>query len=729
MVSPNRGQALTGRADGNGRGHLECLFGSGRVSVRARVILMSLFFFFQAEDGIRDLTVTGVQTCALPILCPSARRIQGSDAIHRDHSQPPHHAGGRRRVRRHDAGARGLDDRGRAPGPDGTGVVPVPRSLRAAALFALAFPAGLVAQRPAVSPVLARMWQRDTTLTVWLFVRPAVPLARAAASAAAAGARLRVHSRWLHALGADASTAALRQLGRDALLRRIQPAGRWRLLPGPDAALVGAAAIDTCPAGGDPTYGPSDMPYRQLDLRAIADAGYDASGVRVAILDAGFNTADPAFAGVTVTAQHDFVFGDSVVRDEPNDQPGAQFHGTAVWSLFAGRVPGRLRGIAPGAAYLLAKTEDVRGETRIEELNYVQALEWADSIGVDIVSSSLGYLQFDDGFTYTPADLNGHVAVTTVAAESAAAHGILVVTAAGNAGPGFRTLVTPGDADSVITVGAEDSLGTLAGFSSRGPTADGRLKPDLTAPGVLICALNGPNAVRRLSGTSFATPLVAAAAALLKQLHPAPAAQAGTAAVLAGRRHGGHRRHGDLGCRGAAGGAALGHAHVLLGAGRLEHRGPSADLHVALARGERAPGTVQLRPHRAACRRRVRRRPRIQRRGLERHCIPAAATARARCRLRVVAGGARGRRHEPGAEPGRLHGGRRLDSPDHALVPELSAPIPRRGTGFDLPLVRSRDPGGPRAPGGRLPRQPRATLRAGGRLSPDSFRGAPPGAR
>src|SRR5213078_3317069 len=90
------------------------------------------------------------------------------------------------------------------------------------------------------------------------------------------------------------------------------------------------------------------------------------------------------------------------------------------------------------------------------------ALEWADSIGVDIVSSSLGYLRFDDGFTYTPADLNGHVAVTTVAAESAAAHGMLVVTAAGNDGPGFRTLVTPGDADSVITVGAEDSLGTRA---------------------------------------------------------------------------------------------------------------------------------------------------------------------------------------------------------------------------------------------------------------------------
>src|SRR5205814_9599481 len=100
-----------------------------------------------------------------------------------------------------------------------------PRARGAAALCALAFPAGGADPGPAVCPVLARMWQRDTTLTVWLFVRPDVPLARAAESAAAAGARLRVHSRWLHALGADAPTAALRRLGRDAMLRRIQPAG------------------------------------------------------------------------------------------------------------------------------------------------------------------------------------------------------------------------------------------------------------------------------------------------------------------------------------------------------------------------------------------------------------------------------------------------------------------------------------------------------------------------
>ncbi len=384
-------------------------------------------------------------------------------------------------------------------------------------------PAGGAAQRPAVSPVLPRVWNRDTTLTVWLFVRGAVPLDTAAARAAAAGARVRVRSRWLHALGADVPTPVLRALAREPTLRWIQPAARWRGRPGwrPEPSAAAPAQADTCPAGGDPTYGPSEMPYRRLDLRPLADAGYDGSGVRIAILDAGFNTLDPAFSGVAVTAQYDFVFGDSIVRDEPDDQPGAQFHGTAVWSLFAATVPGRLRGVTRGAAYLLAKTEDVRSETRIEEVNYVHALEWADSIGVDILSSSLGYLNFDDGFTYSPADLNGHVAVTSVAAESAAARGILVVTAAGNGGPGFRTLVTPGDADSVLTAGAEDSLGQIAVFSSRGPTADGRVKPDLTAPGVLVCALGaGASTVQRFSGTSAATPLLAASAALLKQIHP-----------------------------------------------------------------------------------------------------------------------------------------------------------------------------------------------------------------
>src|SRR5262249_21533255 len=198
-------------------------------------------------------------------------------------------------------------------------------------------------------------------------------------------------------------------------------------------------------------------------LRPLTDQGIDATGVRIGIFDTGFETGNPAFNGITVTAQRDFVYGDSVVRNQSSQDTAfnASSHGTSTWSLLAGAVSGRLRGIARGAQYLLAKTEDVRSETRVEEDNYVAALEWADSIGVDIVSSSLGYLSFDNGFSYTPSQLNGDIAVTTVAADSAAARGILVVTAAGNEGPGFRTLVTPGDAHSVITAGAEDSLGTI----------------------------------------------------------------------------------------------------------------------------------------------------------------------------------------------------------------------------------------------------------------------------
>jgi len=392
-------------------------------------------------------------------------------------------------------------------------------------------PAGLVAQRPAVSPALPRLLARrpDTTVSVWMFARPTASLDTIAARVAAGGnARVRVVSRWLHAVSADVPATALRQLLQDNDLRRIQPLGRFKLRrTNPVPRTITAPTLvpgDTCGVtpGDDPVLGPSAMPYRQLHLRPLTDQGIDATGVRVGIFDTGFETGNPAFNGITVTAQRDFVYGDSVVRNQSSQDTAfnASFHGTATWSLFAASVPGRLRGIARGASFLLAKTEDVRSETRVEEDNYVAALEWADSIGVDIVSSSLGYLAFDNGFSYTPSQLNGDVAVTSVAAEQAAQRGILLVTAAGNSGPGSRSLVTPADADSILTIGAEDSLGTIVFFSSRGPTADGRIKPDFTAPGVAVCVLTGAGQVRREDGTSFATPLLAASAALVKQMHP-----------------------------------------------------------------------------------------------------------------------------------------------------------------------------------------------------------------
>jgi hypothetical protein len=265
------------------------------------------------------------------------------------------------------------------------------------------------------------------------------------------------------------------------------------------------------------------MPLRQLNLFPVINGGVRGAGVRIAILDTGFETEHPAFTDVSVVAQRDFIFGDSVVRNQPEDDFRASRHGTEVWSLLAAGLPTQMLGVVPDADFILAKTEDVRGELRVEEDNYVAALEWADSLGVDIVTSSLTYTGFEDGFSYSFADLNGDVAVTTIAADSAVARGIVVVTAIGNFGTyGYRSLGTPADGDSVIAVGAEDSLGVLATFSSRGPTADGRLKPDLTAPGQSIFVVNplASSGFARVDGTSYSTPMIAGTIALMRELHP-----------------------------------------------------------------------------------------------------------------------------------------------------------------------------------------------------------------
>lgn len=403
----------------------------------------------------------------------------------------------------------------------------------------LAAAPSLAAQRPTISPRLAPA-AADSTLTLWLFARPAAPLGPVRDAVVRLGGTVRHASAWLHAVSAEMPAAALEFLRARPDLRHIQPvAVLTRPRPAaPVPAVPGvSAARAAAPRAVDSAFGPSAMPLRRLNLFPLVERGFRGRGVRIALLDTGFETALPAFAGANVVAQRDFVFGDSVVRDEPGDLPGASAHGTEVWSLLAAEVPDTLIGIAPDADYLLAKVEDVRQEIRLEEDHYVAALEWADSVGVDVVNSSLAFLAFDGGFAYAFADLNGDVAVTTVAADAAAQRGIVLVTAMGNDGPASRTLATPADGDSVLGIGAEDSLGTLASFSSRGPTADGRLKPDFTAPGVALFVLTpqgGAQAFGRVSGTSFATPVVAGAAALLREIHPGIGAVGARTALTVG---------------------------------------------------------------------------------------------------------------------------------------------------------------------------------------------------
>ncbi|MBI3872139.1 MAG: S8 family peptidase, partial [candidate division Zixibacteria bacterium] len=232
--------------------------------------------------------------------------------------------------------------------------------------------------------------------------------------------------------------------------------------------------------------------------------------------DTGFSLDIDAFVHLHLIATRDFINGDDDVGDGDSAQMS---HGTMTLSTCGGLAPGNLIGVAPGAEYVLAKTEILIKEIRVEEDYWVAGLEWADSMGCDLVSSSLGYTDWHTN----PSDYDGNTAPATIAADLAAARGLLVVNAAGNGGcdPLHPSLVIPADGDSVLTVGASDFHGAIAGFSSCGPTFDGRIKPDVVAPGVNVRVAHPRSGQYGSgSGTSFATPLVTGVCALLLQKNP-----------------------------------------------------------------------------------------------------------------------------------------------------------------------------------------------------------------
>jgi subtilisin family serine protease len=226
-----------------------------------------------------------------------------------------------------------------------------------------------------------------------------------------------------------------------------------------------------------------------------------------------------------VLARYDFVNNDPVVDDQiPPDSAGDASHGTYTLACVAGSKPGTYSGVAYGCTVALGKTEYVSTETPVEMDNWQRGAEWADSLGADVISSSLGYFQFDSPYpSYTYADMDGKTTVVTRAASEAVRRGITVVTAVGNEGAvAWHYLIAPSDADTVIAVGAVDSFNVVTSFSSRGPSADGRIKPDLTAMGRsdYLPSFSNPATYIRASGTSFATPLAAGVAALVLQVHP-----------------------------------------------------------------------------------------------------------------------------------------------------------------------------------------------------------------
>jgi hypothetical protein len=280
------------------------------------------------------------------------------------------------------------------------------------------------------------------------------------------------------------------------------------------------------PLRSAPTAEPLNYGYAQTQVSMLgADSmharGFRGEGMWVAVLDNGFVNVNrvpffqPLFTENRILGTYDFV------NREPNVYNTGS-HGTQVLSCLAAYQPGALIGTAPAASYLLLHTEDDTGERRQEEANWLVAAEYADSVGVDVLTSSLGYTTFQDASTnYTYADLNGDKALSTRAADWAAQAGILVLVAAGNEGNDpWRYISVPADADSVLAVGAVTGGRQYAVFSSIGPTPDGRVKPDLAAMGRNSIIGTPGGGIAAGNGTSFATPILAGMVTGFWQAHP-----------------------------------------------------------------------------------------------------------------------------------------------------------------------------------------------------------------
>ena len=266
---------------------------------------------------------------------------------------------------------------------------------------------------------------------------------------------------------------------------------------------------------------PYDRPIAMLNGLSVHSSGFDGKGILIAVLDGGFKNADQVSSLAAlrnrngISGTFDFVNNSPFVYDYHN-------HGTAVLSVLAGSIPEIIGGSAPGADFWLLRTEDTATEFPVEEDFWVAGAEFADSLGADIISSSLGYFTFDDpSMNYKYSDMNGNTTFVTRAADIAASKGILPVNSAGNERDNaWIHIIAPSDGDTVLAVGAVDGNNSISVFSSAGPSYDRRIKPDVVAQGVSVPVQTNTPVVERAGGTSFSCPVISGMCACIMQAVP-----------------------------------------------------------------------------------------------------------------------------------------------------------------------------------------------------------------
>ncbi len=339
-----------------------------------------------------------------------------------------------------------------------------------------------------------------------------------------AGFILKHRSKWFNAVSGFANTNQINKISFLPFVKKIDIVEKFSTRKD-DIELIELKHEPELNKSSEPeginsfNYGPSFTQMNQINVPAVHDMGYTGQGITICLMDAGFsNLSHEAFSSMNIIAMWDFVDSDPDVSGHS--------HGTGTLSTIGGFKEGQLIGPAFSSDYILARTEnDPASETPLEEDNWIAALEWADSIGVDVTSTSLSYLTFDSPYiSYTWEDMDGNTAKITIASDLAAGKGIVVVNSAGNAGlnTSHNTLGAPADGDSVFTIGAVTSSGTRSTFSSVGPTVDGRTKPDLMAMGssVYMASAYSTTDYSYANGTSFSCPLVAGVCALILEIKP-----------------------------------------------------------------------------------------------------------------------------------------------------------------------------------------------------------------
>lgn len=267
-------------------------------------------------------------------------------------------------------------------------------------------------------------------------------------------------------------------------------------------------------------YGFSDPQITQIEGKVLHENGYRGKDITIAVFDAGFYKVnehpvfEKAFLENRIEAGPDFVRGNNEIVNYTFSA-----HGEMVLSTMAGEINGTYIGTSPDANYILIRTEDAASEKLIEEYYWLQAAEYVDSIGVDMINSSLGYTVFDDSSeNHTYQQMDGDYTLITQAADWAAQAGILVVNSAGNSGASsWYYIGAPADGDSVFSIGAVNMDGISAAFSSHGPTFDGRVKPNVVGHGEGVYVASGQDQYGPSNGTSFSGPVICGMTACLWQ--------------------------------------------------------------------------------------------------------------------------------------------------------------------------------------------------------------------